>query len=191
MYTMHIAGGEEMMQRALEAAQKTAQSTGLRRPLALGITVLTSEDSGDNIQLLVLKRALLAKKVGLDGVVASAKEAAMLRKELGKDFVIVTPGIRPAGADAGDQKRVETPASAIAAGSSFLVVGRPIVKAADPRSAAESILKEKRGVLDLIASKLIEVETLEQKEYNELITANGIIPKKKEDIKIFAYFMKI
>jgi orotidine-5'-phosphate decarboxylase len=89
-----------------------------------------------------LERAKLAQVSGLDGVVASAQEAGMLRKELGPDFVIVTPGIRPADADAGDQKRVETPASAIKSGSSFLVVGRPIVKAKDPQAAARAILAE-------------------------------------------------
>lgn len=142
MYTMHVAGGEEMLRRAVESAQKTAQETGLRMPLALGITVLTSEDGGDNIQLLVSKRALLAKKVGLDGVVASVQEASMIRKECGDDFIIVTPGIRPSDADIGDQKRVATPALAVKNGSNFLVVGRPIVKAKDPLSAVKDILKE-------------------------------------------------
>ena len=108
----------------------------------MGITVLTSEGSGDNIQLLVLKRALLAKKVGLDGVVASVQEAPMIRKECGSDFIIVTPGIRPLDADVGDQKRVATPSLAVQSGSHYLVVGRPIVKAKNPLSAAQEILKE-------------------------------------------------
>lgn len=142
MYTMHVVGGEEMLQRAVEAAQNAARGAGLRRPLSLGITVLTSETSGDNTQALVLKRALIAKKARLDGVVASVQEAAMIRKEFGKDFIIVTPGIRPLDADVGDQKRVASPSLAVKNGSNFLVVGRPIVKAKDPLKAAQDILKE-------------------------------------------------
>lgn len=142
MYTLHIAGGEEMLLKALEAAQKASKETGVRRPMALGITVLTSEETGENTQLLVLKRALLAKKAGLDGVVASVQELPLLRKELGKDFVIVTPGIRPQEAEAGDQKRVATPSLAVKSASSFLVVGRPIVAAKDPLKAAKDILNE-------------------------------------------------
>jgi len=142
MYTMHIAGGEEMLKRAVEAAQVAAKEADLRKPLSLGITVLTSESNEDNTQVLVLKRALLAKKSGLDGVVASVQEAAMIRKELGDDFIIVTPGIRPQNADVGDQKRVATPSLAVKSGSNFLVVGRPIVKAKNPLSAAKEILKE-------------------------------------------------
>jgi orotidine-5'-phosphate decarboxylase len=142
MMTVHTQGGAEMMQAAAEVARKRAAELGVQRPLVVGVTVLTSDAGGGNVSALVLERAKLAKSSGLDGVVASAQEAAMLRQELGKDFVIVTPGIRPADADAGDQKRVETPASAIKSGSSFLVVGRPIVKAKDPKAAAQAILNE-------------------------------------------------
>ncbi len=142
MMTVHTQGGAEMMQAAADAARKRAAELGVQRPLVVGVTVLTSDAGGGNVSVLVLERAKLAKASGLDGVVASAQEAAMLRKELGKDFVIVTPGIRPADAEAGDQKRVETPASAIKSGSSFLVVGRPIVKAKDPKAAAQAILDE-------------------------------------------------
>jgi orotidine-5'-phosphate decarboxylase len=142
MMTIHTQGGAEMMRLAADAAKKRAAELGVVRPLIVGVTVLTSDAGGGNVSALVLERARLAQASGLDGVVASAQEAGMLRKELGKDFVIVTPGIRPADADAGDQKRVETPASAIKSGSSFLVVGRPIVKAKDPKVAAENILKE-------------------------------------------------
>jgi len=131
-----------MMKAAADSARKRAVELGVERPLIVGVTVLTSDAGGGNVSALVLERAKLAKASGLDGVVASAQEAGMLRKELGKDFVIVTPGIRPAEAEAGDQKRVETPASAIRAGSSFLVVGRPIVKAKDPKAAANAILAE-------------------------------------------------
>ena len=142
MYTMHIVGGEEMLQKAVDTAKKTASQNGLRAPLSLGITVLTSEQSSEDTKNIVLRRALLAKKSGLDGVVASVEEASLLRKELGKDFIIVTPGIRPKAVDVGDQKRVATPGIAVKNGSNFLVVGRPIVKAEDPLRAAREILKE-------------------------------------------------
>lgn len=142
MCTIHILGGAEMMARAAQAAREQAAAIGAKSPLIVGITVLTSDVKQDNIHEIVLERAKLAKRSGLDGVVASSQEAAMLREEFGDDFIIVTPGIRPSGADIGDQKRVTTPKDAITNGSSFLVVGRPIVKAADPYQAAHSILKE-------------------------------------------------
>ena len=142
MYTMHIVGGEEMLKKSVDAARKSAQENGLRVPLSLGITVLTSEQSSEGTKQVVLARALLAKKAGLDGVVASVEEVPMLRKELGKDFIIVTPGIRLEATDVGDQKRVATPSLAVKSGSNFLVVGRPIVKAENPLKAAKEILKE-------------------------------------------------
>ncbi|NLE64800.1 MAG: orotidine-5'-phosphate decarboxylase [Elusimicrobia bacterium] len=142
MTTIHTQGGLEMMKAAAESARRTAEAFKVARPLVVGVTVLTSDATTANTAEAVLERARLAKASGLDGVVASAKEAGMLRRELGKDFVVVTPGIRPAGGDAGDQKRVETPLSAIRSGASFLVVGRPIVQSADPRAAAEAIVRE-------------------------------------------------
>ena len=142
MYTLNIAGGAEMLNKAVEAAASQAQALKIEKPRAVGITVLTSEAKQDTIQKLVLERAVVAKKAGLDGVVASSNEAALIRKECGKDFIIVTPGIRPGGSSDDDQKRIATPAQAIAQGSNFLVVGRPIVKAQNPRAAAEKILKE-------------------------------------------------
>jgi len=142
MLTVHTVGGREMLQRAVEAGTKQAQMIGVMKPLIVGITVLTSEERRDNIAQIVLERAALARDSGLDGVVASSEEAAIIRQEFGDQFVIVTPGIRPAGTDAGDQKRVTTPAEAMANGSNFLVVGRPIVKAENPLSAAENILEE-------------------------------------------------
>ena len=108
----------------------------------MGITVLTSEAKQDSIGQLVLKRALLAKEAGLDGVVASSQEAALIREHLGDEFIIVTPGIRPAGTQAGDQKRVTTPSEAQAQGSDFLVIGRPIIKAENPSKAVKQILEE-------------------------------------------------
>jgi len=142
MCTLHTVGGEEMLTRAVEAAKEGARTIGVTPPLLLGITVLTSEGKADNMQNLVLERARLAKSCVLDGVVASSQEVAFLRQEMGDDFIIVTPGIRPAGADAGDQKRVATPKDAIMAGSDFLVVGRPIVQADNPSESAKSILKD-------------------------------------------------
>ncbi|MDP8212846.1 MAG: orotidine-5'-phosphate decarboxylase [Candidatus Zapsychrus exili] len=142
MLTVHTLGGEEMLKRAVEAAESQAKELGVLRPKIVGITVLTSDVKTENVAQIVLERATLAKKCGLDGVVASSCEAAMIRKELGEDFIIITPGIRPSGADAGDQKRVTTPSEAIKNGSNFLVIGRPIVKADDLAVAAENILKE-------------------------------------------------
>jgi orotidine-5'-phosphate decarboxylase len=142
MYTLHTLGGVEMMKSAVLSSSKQAEKTGVTRPWAVGVTVLTSEEKKDNILQLVLDRAELAKQAGLDGVVASVEEAAAVRKTFGNNFIIVTPGIRPKGADVGDQKRVATPADAIRNGSDYLVVGRPVVKARDPRKAAQNILKE-------------------------------------------------
>lgn len=153
MFTVHTCGGEAMMWAAAESAKQAAQEFGVPRPLIVGVTVLTSQaessgqgltsaGGGDKIGLQVLEWAALARAAGLDGVVASCHEAPAIRREFGNDFVIVTPGIRPAGIDAGDQKRIATPKAAVDSGSSYLVVGRPIVKAADPGQAAAGILKE-------------------------------------------------
>ena len=142
MYTIHTCGGEDMMRAAAHAAQDSAHDLGISRPMAVGVTVLTSQAHGDSILPLVLERAASAKRAGLDGVVASCHEAEAIRREFGKDFVIVTPGIRPAGSDTGDQKRVATPRTAAQNGSNYLVIGRPIVKAPDPRQAAAEILHE-------------------------------------------------
>jgi orotidine-5'-phosphate decarboxylase len=142
MLTVHTCGGKEMLEAALQAAEAQAKALGLARPLIVGVTVLTSTAKDANLENLVLERARLAKQAGLDGVVASVEETAAIRKELGKDFLIVTPGIRPTDASLHDQKRVATPAAAIVSGSDFLVVGRPIIQAASPREAALKILEE-------------------------------------------------
>ena len=142
MYTVHTVGGFEMMKEAVAVGTKFAEEIGVNKPLAMGVTVLTSEAKGNNVIDLVLERAAVAKKAGLDGVVASAEEAKAIRDKLGKDFLIITPGIRPLGADPQDQKRVATPKMAVKNGSDFLVVGRPIIAAANPRKAAEAILQE-------------------------------------------------
>lgn len=133
--------------KAMRAAVKAAEGSGL---CLLGVTVLTSMDEQDLVDAgyeydphtLVLKRAEQARIAGMGGIVCSAEEASAVRKVIGPDMALVTPGIRPAGADKGDQKRVMTPADALKAGSSHLVVARPIVKADDPKAAARAILAE-------------------------------------------------
>jgi orotidine-5'-phosphate decarboxylase len=138
--------------KAMRAAVAAARGTPL---CLLGVTVLTSMDDADLIEAgynldarsLVLKRARQAADAGMGGIVCSAEEAAAVRAIVGRDMAIVTPGIRPAGAEKGDQKRVMTPSEALAAGSSHLVVARPVVKAPDPRAAARLILAEMAGAL--------------------------------------------
>ena len=131
MLTVHTCGGEEMLRAA-------AAVSG--RPLLLGVTVLTSV--GGDVQEEVLRRARLARDCGLDGVIASPREIDVIRREAGGEFLIVTPGIRPAWAEAGDQKRVMTPAEAVAAGANYIVVGRPILAAKDPAEAARRVMAE-------------------------------------------------
>ena len=146
MMTVHTSGGLEMMQAAVEAARMTAREIKVAKPLVVGVTVLTSVEKNDSMRSLVLERAEFARKAGLDGVVASCDEAKVIREKFGKDFVIVTPGIRPSGVDANDQQRIATPAMAVKSGSDYLVVGRPIVQAADPLKAAQQILGEINSV---------------------------------------------
>ncbi len=136
--TVHASGGREMIRAAVEAAGDTK---------ILAVTVLTSLDAnelaaigqGDDAQAQVLRLARLAVAAGAGGIVCSPREIALLRKELPKDVILVVPGIRPAGAVKGDQKRVMTPAEATAAGADYLVIGRPITQAADPVAAARSM----------------------------------------------------
>ena len=138
--------------KAMRAAVQAAKGSDL---CLLGVTVLTSMDAADLVEAgyaddprtLVLKRAAQARDAGMGGIVCSAEEAQAVRGVIGPDMALVTPGIRPAGADRGDQKRVMTPADAIRAGASHLVVGRPIVRAEDPRAAARAILDEISAVL--------------------------------------------
>lgn len=146
MLNVHASGGEAMMRAAAQAAAQA----GEERPLVLGVTVLTSMDEGDleavgigsSMPDQVLRLASLAQYCGLDGVVCSAREVEDLREHLGPDFKLVVPGIRPKWAASDDQKRVVTPAAAIAIGADYLVIGRPITGADDPPAAADKIAAE-------------------------------------------------
>lgn len=139
MLTLHISGGEQMLKAAVDAAKKEAALAGVKKPLLIGVTVLTSQEARPEA---ILKMAKLGLASGLDGVVCSAREAAYLRKKIKNKFYIITPGIRPAEAKADDQKRVASAGAAIKAGSNFLVIGRPILEAANPLQAAGDILSE-------------------------------------------------
>jgi orotidine-5'-phosphate decarboxylase len=149
--TLHASGGPEMIRAARKAAAESAAALSLPRPRLLAVTVLTSLDkdtlsqtlgTGEQPENLVLRLAKLAGDAGADGVVCSAREVEAVKKACGDGFFAVTPGIRPAGSGAGDQKRVTAPADAIRAGSDLLVVGRPITAAQDPAAAADDILRE-------------------------------------------------
>lgn len=149
MLTVHASGGSRMLTAATEAAAASAS-----KPMVLGVTVLTSFRDADVQEVgfsggvldNVLRLAALARGCGCGGIVTSAKEAAEVRHELGAGFAIVTPGVRPAGSEVGDQARVVTPAEAIASGASHIVVGRPITSAANPQAAARAIVEEMAAV---------------------------------------------
>jgi orotidine-5'-phosphate decarboxylase len=151
IFNLHAAGGSEMMRRTAEAVSHCAAAEGIPRPLVIAVTVLTSANDaalrevGHNATAaeLVPRRASLAEESGMDGVVASPHEVVLVRSVVARhDFVVVTPGIRPSGADLSDQKRVTSPREAILAGADYIVVGRPILEARDPAQAAQQILDE-------------------------------------------------
>jgi orotidine-5'-phosphate decarboxylase len=156
MLNVHASGGVPMMQAAVKAGRDAAARLGGPEPLLIAVTVLTSIDQptleqigvGRPVLDQVLALARLARQAGLDGVVASAQETAAIRRECGPQFAIVTPGIR--GASAGeaknDQARTMSPVEAVRAGASYIVVGRPIIAASDPRAAAEAIAAELAAV---------------------------------------------
>ncbi len=137
MMTLHISGGREMLKRAQEAAKEEARFLKIERPLLIGVTVLTSQPSTAEE---VLNLAKIGLDCGLDGVVCSAREVAFLKEKLDRKFIAITPGIRPPGSARDDQKRTMTAKEALAAGSDFIVVGRPILEAKDPVDAAERLI---------------------------------------------------
>ena len=150
IFNVHASGGLEMMKRTAEAVTGEAVRINIVKPRVLAVTILTSFDEKALKEIgidgsskdSVLRLAHLAKKAGLDGVVASPEETKSIRRELGEDFLIVTPGVRPAWAASNDQKRVATPGAAIKDGADYIVVGRPITESKDPAQAAREILKE-------------------------------------------------
>jgi orotidine-5'-phosphate decarboxylase len=156
MVNVHASGGVPMMQAAARAGRETAARLGRPQPLLIAVTVLTSMDQptldatgvGRPMLEQVLALARLTRDAGLDGVVASPQETAAIRRECGSRFAIVTPGIRgaSAGASRDDQARTMGPAEAVRAGASYIVVGRPIIAAADPRAAAQTIASELEAV---------------------------------------------
>ncbi|MEI6556968.1 MAG: orotidine-5'-phosphate decarboxylase [Rhodospirillaceae bacterium] len=148
--TVHTSGGAAMMKAAAETAAAESERLGIPRPRLLGVTVLTSLTDRElytvgqetPVATQVERLALLAKEAGLDGVVCSPHEIAAVRARTGRDFTIMVPGIRPATALLGDQKRVMTPAQAMVAGADYLVIGRPITQEKDPAAAAKKIASE-------------------------------------------------
>ncbi len=151
MMNVHALGGRQM----LEAAREALETAGGERPRLIAVTILTSMGQADLAEIglagtpedNVLRLAALTQAAGLDGVVCSSREVAALRQARGPDFTLVTPGIRPAGSDAGDQKRIMTPAEALRSGSDYLVIGRPITRADDPLAALQAIQAEIAAVL--------------------------------------------
>ena len=156
MFNVHALGGAEMMARTVAEVDRLHPPGSLERPLLLAVTILTSSTEETLRQVgiehpvsdMVPRLAKLARASGMDGVVASPREVGLIREACGKNFLIVTPGVRPAFASLDDQKRVTTPAEAIAAGADYLVIGRPISVAADPVAAADRILEEMARALE-------------------------------------------
>lgn len=156
IFDIHTSGGYEMMKAAVEASKKLSFALGISKPLILGVTLLTSinqeileKEIGikKSLEEQVVHLAKLAEAAGLDGVVASPWEIKALRAACGEGFVILTPGIRPAGKSDDDQKRIMTPQEAIKLGADFIVIGRPITNATNPVKASQEILKEMEEVL--------------------------------------------
>ena len=153
MLNVHASGGQAMMTAAATSVKNKAIAMGIQAPKLIGVTVLTSINDDEwqalgydmDLSAQVVHLAMLAKKSGLDGVVASPQEAVKIREACGKEFIIVTPGIRPAGAAINDQSRIATPGGALANGAHHLVIGRPITAAQNPRQAVEVILEEMRA----------------------------------------------
>ncbi|WP_027716880.1 orotidine-5'-phosphate decarboxylase [Desulfuromonas sp. TF] len=156
MFNVHALGGREMMARTVTEVDALWPRGRKERPLLLAVTILTSS-TGETLREVGIERSVeemvprlarLARDAGMDGVVASPREVGLIREACGRDFVIVTPGVRPSFAALDDQKRVTTPAEAIASGADYLVIGRPISAAADPVAAADRILEEINASLE-------------------------------------------
>lgn len=153
-FNVHATGGIEMMKAAKKGAMEASEKYGKKKPLILAVTVLTSISqevlsnelsNKDNVENFVIKLAKNAKLAGLDGVVASAKELKAIKKELGDDFIVLTPGIRPKWSLKDDQQRIATPSGAIQDGADFIVLGRAVTKAQNRLEAIEKIYKEIQG----------------------------------------------
>ena len=150
MMTVHLSGGYNMLHRTMEEVKEYCCKKSLKRPLILGVSVLTSIDNNDfsslgiigKVEDQVIRLAKLAEYASLDGLVCSAKELKAVKKATGKNLILVTPGIRPTGEDDHDQKRIVTPAQAINDGADFLVIGRPITGVNDPKKALYNISLE-------------------------------------------------
>ncbi|MBI4974853.1 MAG: orotidine-5'-phosphate decarboxylase [Candidatus Omnitrophica bacterium] len=154
IFDLHALGGYDMMKKAKDASEEEAKSLKVTRPKVLAVTVLTSFDENglkktgiyDNIEAQVLRLARLAKDAGLDGVIASPFEVKLIRENLGKSFLIVTPGIRLGRtAPSDDQRRIATPGDAIRSGADYIVVGRPIIEARNPLDVVQGIFEEIEG----------------------------------------------
>lgn len=149
MLSVHTMGGQEMMRAAEAALREYCFKSGLRRPMIIGVTVLTSMDLlalrkigvSDSVEAHVQRLAKLAKESGMDGLVTSPLETLLVRREVGPEMVLIAPGVRLPGSSQDDQKRVATPADAIRAGADFLVVGRPVYRAEDPAAVAAEMLR--------------------------------------------------
>jgi orotidine-5'-phosphate decarboxylase len=152
IFNVHASGGAEMLRRAAEATAEEAARAGIEKPSVIAVTVLTSADASvlaevgvaaSSVEAQVTHLARLAAASGMDGVVASPHEIALVRAAIGReDFLLVTPGVRPLSAGHDDQKRVLTPAEAIRAGADYIVVGRPILTASDPARAAREVVEQ-------------------------------------------------
>ena len=142
MLTLHISGGQEMLKSAVVMARRRAKALKIARPLLIGVTVLTSQTAKAGAVLALAEQGITC---GLDGVVCSAQEGIVLRRKIKKNFVMVTPGIRPDNLGKDDQKRTATVSQAVEAGSNFLVIGRPILEAADPIVKTEELLGDLNG----------------------------------------------
>ena len=150
MFNVHASGSLEMMRLTVREVSRVCRQEGLRRPIMLAVTVLTSLNKSDlqrvgvdgEVADQVIRLALLTRQAGMDGVVASPQEVASIRAACGRRFIIVSPGVRPQRAKRNDQRRVMTPEETIRAGADYIVVGRPIMEAKDPMRAAQEIITE-------------------------------------------------